>query len=667
MKYVADYIGEEYKSWAGGEHIIISAPTGSGKTSFILNELLPFAASRKKRICYFTNRTALKEQLQKILKDNYESYASYIDVINYQKLYSMINAVMHQSNAYNAEFASYTEGILFSNYYVFDEAHYLVADAYFNYDLGEFINLLHTMLYEINPFSTKIITSASTEYLKLSTYLLTVPKTNHSKMLDSYYSQLPVTMSQKSYITRILRMKFLSPTHPFYDMYNNNGREYPLIYTSIYGNGIQMRSLFTHSETADDPNRCDSFQKYFDKYIQQPIDNVISNCRNYILDAGDHGGITPVYFNNYDEISIAVKTTPLDEKWLIFVSAKDEAWDLLQKLNNQPFDTVVITADNKKRSKSMAKEQFQSITTHEFFTSRVMIATSVLDNGINLKDDAIKHVVIPGCLKYEFQQMLGRKRRKSTDEHFTVYIQNIPEAKMLNKTHRDIVWNLQKLRNQDPSKRNSVRSFRLIYDFYDQMSMFEKSQDNRFHVMQALIDYTNAQEKNEEKLQAVIKQYQYLFPILKDYPKLLENCSVSDELWLKNTDIALMNSDFMWLREQLSWLGMSYSSDDSPLNPHNPDPWITQHIKSVIVKFLESHIGMLDDDEESELKRLFMVFIRSVRPIHKYYHSKGSHQVITDCFTEFNIPYRIISKRATCNKKQQQRWFVENGLPDSSE
>lgn len=38
-KYLADQIGEEYKSWKEGELIFIQAPTGTGKSYFILNVL----------------------------------------------------------------------------------------------------------------------------------------------------------------------------------------------------------------------------------------------------------------------------------------------------------------------------------------------------------------------------------------------------------------------------------------------------------------------------------------------------------------------------------------------------------------------------------------------------------------------------------------------------
>lgn len=225
-------------------------------------------------------------------------------------------------------------------------------------------------------------------------------------------------------------------------------------------------------------------------------------------------------------------------------------------------------------------------------------------------------------------------------------------------SYRDIIWKIQNSRYPGKGRINFARDFRQIYDFYDLMTMFERAQDNRFHVMQALIDFSKAEEKDEEMLQRTLQPYMYLFPILKDYQSLLENCSQDDETWLKETDTALMNSDFMWLREQLSWISMSYTSTDDPLNPHRPDHWITQQIKKVIIDFLEAHLGMLDEEAQEKLKELFMIFIRSIRPKHKNYNSHGSISIINACFAEFDIPYHITAKRARCDKKQIQRWFV---------
>ena len=64
-RYITDIIGEEYRSWKPKDIIEITAPTGSGKTSFILKTLLPYAVEKNLKILYLVNRKVLKSQLEK--------------------------------------------------------------------------------------------------------------------------------------------------------------------------------------------------------------------------------------------------------------------------------------------------------------------------------------------------------------------------------------------------------------------------------------------------------------------------------------------------------------------------------------------------------------------------------------------------------------------------
>lgn len=87
-----------------------------------------------------------------------------------------------------------------------------------------------------------------------------------------------------------------------------------------------------------------------------------------------------------------------DDKWLIFVTSKDKG----KKLQACISDSIFISSDNKGELKSL-------IQTHTF-ESKVLIATSVIYNGINIKDDRIKNVAIYGYDKTTFIQELGRIR-----------------------------------------------------------------------------------------------------------------------------------------------------------------------------------------------------------------------------------------------------------------
>ena len=63
-KYVSELIGEEYKKWKEGDTVIITTPTGSGKTSFVLSKLLQQAVEENMHILYLCNRKVLSEQFR---------------------------------------------------------------------------------------------------------------------------------------------------------------------------------------------------------------------------------------------------------------------------------------------------------------------------------------------------------------------------------------------------------------------------------------------------------------------------------------------------------------------------------------------------------------------------------------------------------------------------
>lgn len=75
--YLSDIIRDEYRQWQPYSRILIHAPTGIGKTTFIIRILLLHALQNGREILYVSNRTILQQQLIaemcKIYKIPYES------------------------------------------------------------------------------------------------------------------------------------------------------------------------------------------------------------------------------------------------------------------------------------------------------------------------------------------------------------------------------------------------------------------------------------------------------------------------------------------------------------------------------------------------------------------------------------------------------------------
>lgn len=118
-EYVSDYIGEDYKNF-GTQLVGISAGTGTGKSTFILEHLAPYAKKEKKNILYLCNRTCLKNMID---KEAVKGELSNVEVKTYQSLETEV-----RNNFYKKE------GIYLRkyDYIVVDECHYFMGDSVFN-------------------------------------------------------------------------------------------------------------------------------------------------------------------------------------------------------------------------------------------------------------------------------------------------------------------------------------------------------------------------------------------------------------------------------------------------------------------------------------------------------------------------------------------------------
>ena len=127
--FVAELLKNEICRWESGDDVLIQAPTGSGKTTFILYTLLPYALDHNAEILYLSNRQILHKQVLKELCNINEIPYMYmceekiaefdgITIMTYQTLQQLLE------KSWNP--------VRFFNYIVADEIHYIVEDSEFN-------------------------------------------------------------------------------------------------------------------------------------------------------------------------------------------------------------------------------------------------------------------------------------------------------------------------------------------------------------------------------------------------------------------------------------------------------------------------------------------------------------------------------------------------------
>ena len=328
-KYISDVIADDYHTWTAGNIIFLTAPTGTGKTFFILNRLLPFCASCSYRLLYFVNRKILKEQLNREVEKLNPSISAFIEIVTYQSLEDAIRNNDQRLQRWMNCFVA-----------VVDEAHYFCSDILFNTSAQLSYNWIR------DNFENKIRIYVSATMENLCQY-----------MKDRGDLDPSARLLQRT---------------PFYG-YILNIFKRPIM-------GIQPR-------------------------FEPKIYNVNSLYKDIDINIlRDYMGIVDI-----------IESAPNSEKWIVFVDSINMGKDLEKNLKKK-WDEKVLFLSSGYRNDQLELEEIRVITTQQRQSMKVLICTSVMDNGISLKDEELRNIVIIADTKEEFLQMLGRKRKEENQK-----------------------------------------------------------------------------------------------------------------------------------------------------------------------------------------------------------------------------------------------------------
>ncbi|MDD7642788.1 MAG: DEAD/DEAH box helicase family protein [bacterium] len=157
-----------------------------------------------------------------------------------------------------------------------------------------------------------------------------------------------------------------------------------------------------------------SYQESCQRYHLEQMREQNRSKRNYPY-------ITVKVFRKLTEIIESIDNKQ-KEKWLIFVNDIFEARNLKRKIKKVLEGEEVDQIDASYDLFDDTIQIVDDIVRNRTFSGRVLIATSVLDNGISLEDSSIKNVVISIDNENEFIQMLGRIRCKSEEDKKQLFI-----------------------------------------------------------------------------------------------------------------------------------------------------------------------------------------------------------------------------------------------------
>lgn len=366
MERVSDTIGNEYEKWGSNDIVFISAPTGSGKTYFILKIFLPYLAMQQKRILYLVNRRILKEQIEaELLSFPYENTRS-ITVELYQTIENRICNSTKNVIAGTYPNSSYAEVHNLAQYdcVVCDECHYFLADSNYNTN-----------------------TEISFKWIG-----------------DQYANKIRIFLSAT--IDDIKR----------YIIEDNERRKHER--TFLYGfcsNLYKREPLLVRGKIWDYPAEIN----------YDYIDVGVINKRAEIIDL----------------------VTGTKAKWLIFVDninfgidLKKDLVKLMKECQNSKNDKSVVMISSDYESDEESLSEVKTIINESKLSAKILITTSVLDNGVNILDVGVRNIIVIADTKVEFIQMLGRKRNDGEKLKLYIYKHSVDHFKKR-------IWKINKIKS----------------------------------------------------------------------------------------------------------------------------------------------------------------------------------------------------------------------------
>lgn len=401
-KYIADEITyDEINSWNSDTPVIISAQTGSGKNYFVQNKLLPKVLDenrgKKYLVLIVSNRIALTRQSKMDFakriaeitgnRKYVEEIEQYYTNEGVDKCYIEFGAVTVCS--YHQLLERHLLDQRQYKYVICDECHFFTSDSAFNPNTDEMLK--------------EIVTKAQNS---IRIYLSATPEIACEPIISEEFN-----FAKNQSDDTIKYIENFTPTSSYrIDQLSQNPQYKPV---------DELRSMI----------ECEQSKTY--KTIE-----FYYYRRNY-----DYLNIVGTYSKNDDMVE-QIKSS--ESKWIVFVQSNSEGKDFEEKLRKAGIACCFISRAEIEASKKTAQDNFDDDTTNlekynpaeeynyliakETFRPKVLITTSIIDNGINIKNDGIKkdsdkvlNVAINALDRTSFLQMLGRIR-VTDDKKINLYI-----------------------------------------------------------------------------------------------------------------------------------------------------------------------------------------------------------------------------------------------------
>ena len=263
----------------------------------------------------------------------------------------------------------------------------------------------------------------------------------------------------------------------------------------------------------------------------------------------DYSYLDTKYYSSLDElVDIIVKSVTKErENWLIFLDDIDGGKDFKSKLESDPGFSTKNKDESKVlavNAKSKEDKNYQKIICEEKFIGiKVLISTSVLDNGVNFR--GVNNVVVSDISQVKVLQMVGRARVEK-GQRVTLY--------------------LKRFDAQEFEKR--IASFKEQQDAYKNYELAVKSKAGLVKFLGKYFhgndhDWENAKKwfgVGDDSLVSRVSFYPN--EIARSYVDKLVPVYESISKEMRETDEGQEVKGQKYLEYQLSWFGKEYNRDD---------------------------------------------------------------------------------------------------------
>lgn len=358
-------------------------------------------------------------------------------------------------------------------------------------------------------------------------------------------------------------------------------------------------------------------------------------CNSVLSLPTDYSYIQPYKYKKMEDICSQIAQIPIDEKWLIFVKSIQEGAELKSRLQSVCGDSVCfLSAKNKNDDEN--REIYNQLTHECKFECRVLIATTVIYNGINVKDDAVKHIVVPFASMSVVKQLMGRKR--------------VIENETVNVYFPDVTYGDVKKRY-----RNCIK------DCMEVLSLSANLQRNALCQLNGLVNsspskyyYLAPQQVNTSNGVSITMMMSMLnYPAI--YKLYYDTCFYIFALQRMNPESKDTESDFVKIL--LTHLDIDNKYDDViEVIEKKPEEEI-EEAKTEFSEYLESLTGVdiISPDENGSYEK-FLELKRKMNEMYKILHGENldshwkeeerffSKEKVQAFLLELNLPYVIKSR-----------------------